>query len=120
MIFDDSTKKRESVLLSLRDNETFLSLLIPTEFFFSLSNTKTMSIILNFCLFPNHHIIFYCITLSLSFSPFESQFLGISLLLLEFCCGVEHCCNKSDSHKNLLNRTLSSFGLLPSFFSFLM
>jgi hypothetical protein len=31
--------------------------------------------------------------------------LGISLLV-EFCCGVEHCCNKKvGSRKNLLNRT---------------
>lgn len=77
-----------------------------------------------FCLFPNHHIIFYCInalcltaatapplplpftyiyTLLLSF--FYFQFFGISLLL-EFWGVVEHCCNKkSASNKNLLNRT---------------
>lgn len=72
-----------------------------------------MSIILNFCLFPNHHIIFYCITLSL-FSILCVQFFGISLLV-EFDCGVEHCCNKNGSHKNLLNRTLFRFGLSSCF-----
>lgn len=48
---------------------------------------------------------------------FESYVCWISLLvlllLLVFCCGVEHCCNKNESNKNLLIRTLLCFGLLP-------
>lgn len=45
-----------------------------------------------FCLSPNHHIIFYCITLC---PARHVQFLGISLLAVVFGCGGEHCCNKA-------------------------